>query len=262
MSWINVRLVPGGKLIARRWNSKIKQYEDTDATSRLFYHFDDEVVIEDGVTFKDLMLLVYHSRNILSPLFTKGPDTLEKILDEGLNTPSTNSNLEYLELSWRVSVDSFGEHNTTDFHKWVSFDGVGKPEDNAAFKDWPADKPVTYALDFTPTYELAPLPLKLNPTFKVYDERNGMAEAPVLFEAASSFTLYEMLHGAFWELSFHGDPDSRNSRLEELNQSIEEIESGEAEMIPWEEVKAELKRKRKEIENRKNGVEHGEGKDE
>lgn len=240
----------GGKLVASRWDRENKEVEEIDASNYLLYHFNDELELEEGVTFRDLMLLVRPHCDVLSPIVTKQSDTLQKILAEGLDKKAKQpKSLEYVEISWRASVDKYGKNNAADFHKWVSFDGIGKPEDGEHMRDWPADKPVTYALDFTPTYELADLPLKLNKKVVIYDERNGMANAPVLFEAEDSFTLYDVLLGAFWELSFHGDPDSRNERLGELSKTIEEIDNGTAELVPWEEVKERLDKRLKEIKD-------------
>jgi hypothetical protein len=250
MSLIGIKLMKGGKLIASRWNRDTKEAEEIDATNYLLYHFNDELEIEDGVTFRDLMLLVRPHCDVLSPIVTKESDTLGKILAEGLDKPEKKSkSLEYVEISWRASVDKYGKDDATDFHKWVSFDGVGRPEEGEHMKDWPADKPVPYALDFTPAYELAGLPLKLNNKLIIYDERESMANAPVLFEAEDNFTLYDVLLGAFWELSFHGDPDARNERLEELNQTVQEIEDGTAELIPWEDVKEKLEERLKDIKD-------------
>lgn len=248
MTLINIKLVKGGRLIASRWNRDLGKTEEMDATPYMFYHFDDELHLEDGVTFKDLMLLARNHQDMLSPMLTKQKDCLHKILDEGLNKEATGKScLKYVEVSWRASIDKYGP--TVDFHKWISFNGIGDPEEGEHFKGWPEGEPVTYALDFTPTYELAPLPLKLNPHFKLFDERETLANAPVIVEATEAFTLYDVLHGAFWETSFHGEPDARNERLEELNKSIREIESGEAKLIPWEDVKARLEQKVKDIKN-------------
>ena len=59
-----------------------------------------------------------------------------------------------------------------------------------------------------------------------------------------TFTLLELYKGMFWEMAFMGTPERRDQQLEELKKTIEGIESGEVETIPWEEVKAKFKKKK------------------
>jgi len=71
-------------------------------------------------------------------------------------------------------------------------------------------------------------------------------ENPIL-TADYSFSLLQILKGIFWELSFHGSPKSRDEQMEKLKKQMDEIERGEAKLIPWEEVKQRLEEKLEEV---------------
>jgi len=234
MSLIGIKLVRGGRLIVSWWNNETKEIEEIDQSADLYKFITERIDLAEDLTLRDFISLISVQNNIgeLGDLLTGSPDCLFRLLGEALKYTTEVSGFDYLELSWRASIDSDG-----DFHKWVSFNGVGKPEENMGYS---SEELIPYGLDFMPINKLINLPVKLENKFKIYDEIGMLDNVSVLIETTGVFTLYDVLCGIFGELSFHGDPETRDKEFEKLNNIVEEIENGTADLISWDEVKERL----------------------
>ena len=251
----NLKLVPGGKVLVDIWDSETRTTDkEVDVTDRLQFFMDLECEIGEGTTFKDvLMAVAQHTGlyNAWSPLFTRGP-WMAEMVEEGLNTPSEEETaVEKIKICWQASLsDNFYQKGKSEFQIWTHIYGTIDGEDE------------TYALDFTPLNNLANCQIELESDFMIFDERKeslvGRREYldsipeedkskedkyyyPVIANTTRDFTLYDILRGLFWELSFHGSPKDRTKRREELMEQIERIDRGEEKLIPMEDVMKDLK---------------------
>ena len=82
--------------------------------------------------------------------------------------------IEYLELSWGASIHKYKGEN--DYSDWWDFHGVGKegiiPDDLIDSKtkiEDPENFRQTYALEFTPLYELADFEIKIAENIVIED---------------------------------------------------------------------------------------------
>ncbi len=57
------------------------------------------------------------------------------------------------------------------------------------------------------------------------------------------FRLYDFIWAILYEISWHGSPEQRDKVGEELINRVHSIKEGTEKLIPWEEVKANLKSK-------------------
>jgi len=236
----NVKITKDGRLVGDKWDGDRREYErDIDLTDRFLLYFDNHCELDEGVTLKSLCLLVKNMDMypILSPLFTHGPEWLEEFVDEGLNGPAEEKSVDHIVLGWRSSIsDDYYNEGETVFEGCVDMHGLVDGEDE------------TYALDFTPINKLVDCDIRLDRTLEVIDERKESQNKnpdgplyPTLFKTNKDFSLRNILHGIFWELSFHGGPKSRDQKREELMETMRRIDAGEEELIPWEEIKERLK---------------------
>ena len=209
-------------------------------------HLSHACAIEDGVTLKDILLLAKPWAVYLSPITTQSPDWMEEIIEEGLSKEFHNDgSIEWLELGWVAEVwDYDGKDEFNIGADFIGMSTIIPKDEHGLYDDWPEDKPVSYAIDFSPVHTLTGYPIKLNTELKVIPKMDW--ENPIL-TADYSFSLLQILKGIFWELSFHGSPKSRDEQMEKLKKQMDEIERGEAKLIPWEEVKQRLEEKLEEV---------------
>jgi hypothetical protein len=182
-----------------------------------------DCVFEPGLKFIDLVSLVEPYAAELSYVLTQGP-WLPKFITEARKPFVSNPDMQFLSIGWCCELNNYGTQD--ELTEYPLCRGLGVEE---------------YALDFSPLNKLTELELKLDTTAVLYDMRDMVNKNPmvpgVLYKAHKSFTLLDILRGVFWELSFHGDPDDRDKRAEELNDLCARIDSGEVEMIPFEDIK-------------------------
>lgn len=232
-----VKIKKGGIL------TQLRKKKETDISSKLLLHFHDACEFEDGLTLKDVFTLTKPFATVLSPALTHSPDWMLEIIEEGLSPTENKSNLSCLKLEWMASLTSYSKKETPYLQVDTNFVGLGPiPADDKLYENWP-DKNVDYAIDMTPANQLAHLPITLNEYFDLRDEREGYNPSAVIAKVRKEFTLFDILFGIFWELSFFGSPVNRDKEKKEIERRFEEIKSGKAELIPWEDVKKRLESK-------------------
>lgn len=214
-------------------------YNDKDITAKLPSALHYVCELEDDLTFKDVILLTQKHQDFLSTLLSPNPQDIKDLVQEGLNEPDEKSrDLWYIEIYWRSNLVNYSYNETPELYTYVGIQGIGDP----TMEGQEYEK---YALDLTPLNNIAHLPIKINNNMVLYDERKTSDDkfqfGKVLFEAKKDFSLFELLYGIFYELTFHGGPKKRDEAKNNLLVSIKEIEDGTAELVPWDVVKKNLK---------------------
>jgi len=204
-------------------------------TKSAIRHLFDICDLVPDIKLQDIFLLVKSSLGITLVL----GNWCEEIVSEGLKPPKrTNDSdaqkVEYLELykSIYVSKDHCYGVGRAEFH------GIGhllKKDERDKFGNVTGKKGnrIKYAIDLTPAYELARLPVLINKKMTIInDEPKSKNRRQTVAEYdGAEFTLGEILYGIFWEMSFHGPPKSRDATLEGLKQQIKDIDEGKVKMI-------------------------------
>jgi hypothetical protein len=80
----------------------------------------------------------------------------------------------------------------------------------------------TRALSFVPTYQFSSLPVKLNHNASIYMWEFSSPPKCQDLAITMGFTLFQILYGIFWELSFFSHPSNREQRAEEILGPVEE----------------------------------------
>lgn len=208
------------------WDSETREYLKIPVENEeVFRRLRDACEIEDGMTLLDIMRIV-ESNDILKMFigeFSWCPDiddfhvqVNETIRSKEID-PDYDDNMEYLEVYWE-----------THYHKNKSFSL------SPGFHGWGYDPELEreggYAIEFTPLYDLADYPVKLNKEIKVYvlDPKN----TNVVFEGTQHYSLLDVLDAIYFEVSFVGGPEEVAEMRRSLMDTVEGIKSGEIETFP------------------------------
>ncbi len=171
-----------------------------------------------------------------------------------------NSEIDYLEIYWGGNIDDMSGQVECN-SQWI-FHGLGKkgvvsddytnamsPEEKGNYRE-------KYAVEFSPMYKLAHLPIKVLDRMIIVNELKPPTSKGSVktIEFAPPITLIELLHAIFWELSFYGSPEERNTKIKELMRRCKEIDkikekTSDQHTLSLEEVKAKFKKKFKEKNN-------------
>jgi hypothetical protein len=210
-----------------------------------------EIEIADDFTLEELCLTIRDSDEMdLDTLSTLLHCRLAPFIEDCLRPsapPPSAPTLSAIYVAWQCEYDQPGETRwspTTTLRLDVY--GVGEIwEDCQPGGQWYEEgKDVsrcnTYAIELTPLYELRYLPLTLDPTMCIAGS-DDPGKTPLTIPAPG-LTLLQLLHALFWEFSFFGTPTQRDTQRAELEETVQQIKSGEAQTIPWEQVKEELER--------------------
>jgi hypothetical protein len=183
-----------GKLIATRYHPEDQRDVEYDATDRAASLLFEPCTIAEGVTLRDIFLLINRHLDVFEKLlgnwcreFTTEALEIRDFVDTEDDDP-----LEYLELYHFLELDDetlYGM-DRPDFH------GISRSN-------------VACSLSFIPTYRIAHLPVKLGPV-KMEDEGTYQ----------TTYTLGKILYGILWELSFYGAPQDRDEKSVHLQEIV------------------------------------------
>jgi len=174
-----------------------------------------------------------------------------------------DGDIEYLELSWASEINEY-DGKIDSGHMW-NFNGMGKEgvisEDIIKFSSKAEINKLkkenyrqSYAIEFTPMYELSNYDIRIEKYLSVSDWRKyeklktkkDFEDIYTKLDVQPSITLVELLYWIFWELSFCGSPKQRDDKGDEIGEIVKEFEKAKAEgtlndiTIPWEEAKKKL----------------------
>jgi hypothetical protein len=206
------------------WNGDLKEYvEKTD--TNYFHELRTTCHVEPDVTLKDVINYVYKN------------DALKVLIEEyswcdvdafykEVNIPAVKeSTIEFIELMRCIEFDQWGV--TDGVH--VSGCGPHEPEeydDRTYINNW--------AIELTPTNELANARIRLNPKVIFSDSRAADYKDHKREEIdGASFSFLDVLGEIFFEISFCGSPSSREERNQILKTAVDELKSGKAKTVPF-----------------------------
>jgi hypothetical protein len=174
------------------------------------------VQLEKGVTLRHLFEIVVKDLDLWDRIVG---NWCAEIVKEGLFAPvkeiSEEDKNKVLELYWCVS------YNQTVYDKNDSeICGFDFPW----FHIWDKKNKEPFGVDFCSPKELMGLPLVLKDNLELLDYKS----VQTIKCKNPTYTLYQIVSGIIWELSWWGPPSERDQKLEEIMSSIEEIdEEGE-----------------------------------
>lgn len=189
---------PGGRLLFLS-GGMAEDVLEKDVTDKITRLLPMQCRLDPQTTLRDILLLVKSKIEFFEELIGHH---CQEFVEEGLREPAEPpQNNAYLEIYWTAD-NSMGILEGLEFP--LIHEVVGENRDS------------TRALSFIPTYQFSSLPVKLNHQARIY--LWGITSPPECEERiiSTGFTLYQILYGIFWELSFFSHPSNREQRAEEI----------------------------------------------
>lgn len=197
-----VTIYPAGKLKLNYYDpedDEDKAVETDDVLPVLWY----TCSIEDGVRVIDIFELFLKHRQELQPLFSD--HYFDRFVNEYVNSEKQESDLDELVVSKYMDIyEDDSLNSSSNVHVYGRKDGDSKH----------------WGIGFVPVGELLGVDFVLANEFILNDYRTG---EPDKVDNAK-YTLFEVLNGFMYELSFHGTPESKKGRKNELENRSEQIE--------------------------------------
>jgi hypothetical protein len=196
--------------------------------NNLHYYYDYEVIIEDDYRVIDLIYLInniYEKINYDFAHASRGVN-IKQFINESLKEPNNLDEVchRVIEIGWVSEIWD------NQFEIYPNIYGYEKKDEN--------DIKISYA--FSPLYNWSHLPLLLNEKFDVYDYFNK--DNPIVLSSKKTFKLYDLLYCFIYEITFNGDIENRNAILNQLMESVDDIETGKEKLHSFEEIILEYKK--------------------
>src|SRR5262252_1278049 len=184
--------------------------------------------IEEGVTLRDIFEAVEgfpELKEFISQYSWCGhiDDFHEDARKSIFKLPDQEAPLDYLEIHWHASTHHYKGKNSIDLNP--DFHGIGRADDHGF---------TCYSVSYSPMWELAHLPEKLNTTVEIYRPHTGPPK--LLFVGERDFSLLDILDAIYDDISFMGGPADNAAFLEEMKDTTEKIKTGELKCVPWEDL--------------------------
>ncbi len=194
------------------------------------------VELEDGYTLRDYFRMVTYHDNLqaLDLYFPPYIEEYEKCPDSGC----LEEDMPTLQLTKIIEVT-----------KWDNKPGEESFEDeindhvniNGSRTD-PNEPP--WGISFVPLSKILDTPIVLKEAIYCVDDHKRSPGDKKSYDEEiykGNYSLWDFVHSIIYELSWYGTPKETEEKSEELNESVEKVRSGEAELIPFEEVFSDKK---------------------
>jgi len=187
---------------------------DTFPSANILHDMD--FYLEEGITLKEVLL--YLSKDIELWDFLIG-NWCKDLVTEGLKGKEIEeTSLEYLELYWGFEIEKYetNEAPQVSAGKKMELHAKGKKD------SYGAD---TYSLLFSKINNIVNLPLKIKKdvTLDTTDYSSSPVNFKVTYLGDCTPSLFQVIYGIFWELSFYGSSESKENKRKELEGIVEEI---------------------------------------
>lgn len=203
-------------IVAYEWSGEVQQYVEVPVKHpwtllRLSCHVDNDVTLRD--IFKGVEALPELMNFIGQWAWCR----CEAFHREAEKPPGPPTEVQVIEITKMFEYFTDLKHEL-DAEATVDVCGVGPADEHGCSR---------YALDFTPVNVIADLPVRLKPRMDIRADHKTVAEVPC------SFSLLDVLGEIYYEISFHGSPESRDEKRGELAEAIAEVEAGTATLVEW-----------------------------
>lgn len=213
----NLEIRSGGCLIGtyHRFDRETRQSrtEEIDHTNHACGLLFEPLNIEEDLLLKDLYLLINKNIDEFSMIF--GLYYLEEYVREALESKPIDppTEVHYLEMFFDI---------TEAQEIWTSRQFLFDYQPQIYGRGNRKGKNESFCLEYMKPAQYIQLPLKLNKHMKIDRDKEIIYESE-----AAVFTLGNVIHGIFKELSFHGGPKGRDSFHQMLRERIDETRSRE-----------------------------------
>ena len=173
----------------------------------------DVVELSESLNFKRLFDIISLNIGAFNEIFytSLGSYPIEPYLQEIENNKTESTGSDYLELYWLCDKYD-GELNISP-----SLHGINIKEQE------------TYALDFVSLNNIKNHIVKINKSLVLYDysaTKSKKSDKSIIevYLGEKSFTLFDLYNAILTEISYHGGPQDKKERFEDIQESIQESE--------------------------------------
>lgn len=226
-----------GKLIKTKWNEKTQKNIDKDVSKYSMRYLFDECSLDSDVTLKDVLKLINKNLDIYDLIIG---NWCKDLVTEGLKGKIKNKDLDIdkLELYWRISKDKDIDTKQDLFAGYLFPSFHGKGIATSEKDGHKKGEEVNWSLSFLSVADIRDIPLVLEENTFIYNEDNWN-EKPIAV-GKPVFSLGHIIHGIIWELSFYGNPKTRDQKSAEMLKITENIKSGKSKTVPFKDVLKDL----------------------
>lgn len=203
--------------------------------SDIIINFLTEPVTFKGTTLEDLFnFIIIPNKDIIQLIFdrTLGSYSLDSFISDLKNVPEDKDDYQT-----HAGSHYIGFERVTEIWNKDEFDG----RIDMSLYPYKKKKDETYSCSFVPLYHIKDYKLKVHEKFSLTDYRPYYEDEDYdkvdISWLKGDMTLFEVLESLLFEISFHGDPQSRKEVKDDMDERVKEIEEGNAELVSWEDIK-------------------------
>ncbi len=143
--------------------------------------------------------------------------------------------LEYLEVE---NIGEIWDHGDgAELTVCQGFHALAKPDKKGWRQPW--------GFGGCNLYSYSHLPIRINNELEIWRwDKTDDHRPTAMDKMVHNITLGEFIHAILWEVSFYGTPTRRKEFFEEMSKQVEDVQSGKAKLIPWDEIKKEFEDKK------------------
>jgi len=216
-----------------------------DKVDSLLYWLRELVYVDDDITFEDFFKWVMDDHKLASIIFGShlGGYLLSDWLSEWNNPDIEDKRdreteqIDYIDVNWSVTYSSLSPEDGIE--EWINVSGVGRTicEDAYGDNEW---HDTNFSFSFTPLNEYKHYPFKINEEWKIYDNdirlKSGSTadeyeDASCVFKSSKAMTVYDVVGGILYDISFYGSPKMREKTSDEVKETYERIKDGTEETV-------------------------------
>lgn len=243
-------------LFVHKWNSKKREYIRRRAKKlNVISHLRSVCEIAPGTTLGQIFAVVgkYKLLKLVISQYSwcRAIEEFHAQAQEPMRKEEDHDKMTHLEIYWHVETEGFTEKikhpgglreriKTVAYEVSPDFHGIGPCKEG---EDHRGNGLEYYSVSYSPMYDLADLPVVLKKEFDVYTPwvpGQQPKEQEKVLTSKREFTLLEVLDSIYWDISFMGGPADNKAFIEDMNERVEEIKSGDIPMIPLEQVSKRL----------------------
>lgn len=237
-----LELHPGGKLIQFKHNRETGKEDQTDVTDLAPTLLWTELRVCTDTTLNDVFLLLKEHIDFFDMVI--GNHCKAYVEEAFSKYDDKDTDLVSVTLNWNFTINNNWEDGEDEFagYDFPNLGAVGANEEK-------------YSVSFLPVYKYKHLPLVLVSESEIFNEgkyyKNKDYKNPDKYKQSikhTSYSLGSVLYGIIWELSFFGDPASRQVESDEITRRIKDIDSGASKTVPFDEAMKQLSSNAEDLE--------------
>jgi hypothetical protein len=259
-------LRPGPRLVMRAFRSEPddtgRRLNEVDVTGRAHELLSEIITVHAETTLADIFRLMEASpllqmfyrrdfaeelcaearKGVVEPLAREpaGPPqgrTPECAARSSHDSRASYEGIEFLELYQQWGLDT--STNEYSGMQRLQLHGIG----HELAEDLPEERRkkgerIEWSVSLTPLRELLSLPVRVKAEVRITEE-DATAKAymnEIRRARNADVTLGQVIHGLFWELSFHGGPQEQLEVSEDLKRRVAEVDAGTVELVSGDDI--------------------------